>query len=125
MATYVKSEGEITNIFTGTQPLSTAATYSDVIELQRCGYFGIWLSAGPASATSGAGLTMWYELSPTSVAADFACAGTVAVNMSALSAALTGTSIAPYPMPFIRFGLSATAMAVTSAARVSAKLFSQ
>jgi hypothetical protein len=125
MTMYTKSEGEITNIFTSTRPLSSAMTYSDAVEIQRSGTFGIWMSGGPASACSAAQLCMWYELAPDSTATDFISAGSIFVNWNGLSAVASGKAITPYPMPWMRIGLSATNALVTSGAKVDTKLFAQ
>ncbi len=122
---FVRSEGEVKTIFTATIPLSTVATYSDPIEIMRGGYFGIWMSGGPASACSAAQLCMWYELSYDNIAANFVSAGNVFANWNGLSAVASGAAIYPYPMPWMRVGLSATSSSVTSGSIVIAKLFEQ
>lgn len=122
---FVRSEGEVKTIFTATIPLSTVATYSDPIEIMRGGYFGIWMSGGPASACSAAQLCMWYELSYDNIATNFVSAGSIFANWNGLSAVASGTSITPYPMPWMRVGLSATSNGVETDAVVTVKLFEQ
>lgn len=122
---YFKSEGKVDSVFTATQPLSTAMTYSNPIEIQRSAYFGVWMSGGPASAASAAQLCLWYEMSYDSTASNFVSAGNVFTNWNGLSAVASGASIYPYPMPFIRFGLSATNGLVDATAKATIKLFEQ
>jgi len=122
---FVKPEGEVKTIFTAATPLSSAAIYSDGIEIMRGGYFGVWVSGGPASACSAAQLCMWYELSYDNTANNFVYVENIFTNWNGLSAVASGTSLSPYPMPWMRVGLSATSASVTSGARVTAKLFEQ
>lgn len=122
---FVRGEGSVKNAFTATQPLSSAATYSDPINIEHSGYFGVWASGGAAAATSAAQLCLWYELSYDDTLTNFVYVDAVFSNWNGLSGLASGASIAPYPMPWIRLGLSATAATVTSAARVTVKLFEQ
>lgn len=128
---YFKRDGDTTSVFTNTVPLSTAATYSSGISLERGEFFGFWLSAAPASCVSAGAITTWYELAPSDSSTLYVCAGNITVGVSALSGGTFGTasafSISPIPMPWIRFGCSATSGGNLSANRMSAtaKLFTQ
>ncbi len=122
---YSRSEGEVKPIFTSTQPLSDAVTYSDPINIERGTLFGVWLSAGPASACSAAQLCMWYEESYDNTLANFTLATDIINDFNGLSGVASAITITPVRMPWIRMGLSATNSAVTSAARVTAKLYEQ
>jgi hypothetical protein len=124
---YFKRDGEVVNVFTGTRVLSASATYSNGIHLERGEFFGLWLSAAPASCASGNGLTVWYELAPSDTAALYVCAGSVTTGVCALSGLASGFSLSPYPMPFARFGCSATSggNTVSNSTSATAKLFIQ
>ena len=122
MASPVKAEGDILSIFDGTILTSGATAVSDPIAVEDQGYFGIYYTV---SSTGTSHARIYMEESYNNVAANFA----VPVSMADIESDITVEtpqikSLAPYPMPFLRFKATALVTADPNMSIVF-KLFKQ
>ncbi len=102
MAKAVCGEGKVISVFSATSITSGATATSDTTDLTPYGYFGVWYQASPASAASG--VRVYFEQSYDDTSANFS----VPEGVADIANTVNGTqprseSIAPIPMPYIRF----------------------
>ena len=122
MAQPVKAEGELLTIFDGTTLTSGATAVSDPIAVEDQGYFGVYYTIS-SSGTSHARL--WMEESYDNTPSNFAIPASMADIESDITAETPQIkSIAPCPMPFLRFKATALSTADPNMSIVF-KLFKQ
>ena len=122
MAQPVKAEGELLTIFNGTVLTSGATAVSDPIAVEDQGYFGIYYTI---SSTGTPHARIYMEESYDNTVTNFAIPVSMVDIESDISVKTPQIkSLAPYPMPFLRFKATVLATADPNTSIVF-KLFKQ